>query len=216
MLAGLYAITPMLRVLVKYIKPNAFKILLLIWFVGTIAAPLIHMFINPDYNPVSFVITGWVGYYLAGIYLTQTKIRRSVAISGFTLGLVGAMVCDWLLTAKAGEDATGFFHNYMSPTIIVAAVSAFYLLTKVPANIYQKHRHLDSFVRWVSENTLPIYLIHIVFVYLVQNVLFGDIFYNAIPVSLVYVPLSVTLVFFASAGTVYVLKKIPYVGKVIG
>jgi surface polysaccharide O-acyltransferase-like enzyme len=216
MLAGLYAITPMLRVLVKNLKRNAFMILLVIWFVGTIATPMIHTFLDPDFNPVSFTIVGWVGYYLMGIYLLNANIRRSIAVLGVALAFTGAIVGDWLITASAGENATGFFHNYMSLTIITAAVASFYLLTKLPANRYEKHKNLNSFIHWVSENTLPIYLIHIIFVYAVQNILFGEFFYGAIPVSLIYVPVSVVLVFFASITTVFVLKKIPYVGKLIG
>jgi surface polysaccharide O-acyltransferase-like enzyme len=61
LLVGLYMITPFLRILVKHMDRRKFQYLLLIWLVGNEAVPFINQFAPFGYNPVMFVITGWVG-----------------------------------------------------------------------------------------------------------------------------------------------------------
>ena len=75
-LMGLYAVTPVLRVLVKNLTRNLFTYLLILWFTGTVVTPAIHTFTDFNFNPVVFVIFDWVGYLL-GIYLINSKIHRS-------------------------------------------------------------------------------------------------------------------------------------------
>jgi len=62
LLVGLYLVTPLLRVFVKYLDWKRFKYLVTLWFVGTVTVPIINVFGGFDFNPVIFVFTGWMGY----------------------------------------------------------------------------------------------------------------------------------------------------------
>ncbi len=216
LLVGLYLATPILRTLVKHIDRKKFKLLLAIWFMGTISVPLVHTFTNFDYNPVMFVITDWVGFFLLGIYLTNTKIHSAIAYLGLILGLLVAIVGDWFLTAAMGEQYTGYFHGYLSFNMIIASAALFLILIRIPKRkIDTSNIAINRLIKWIDQNTLPIYLVHIIVLESLHLGLLGFSFpytYNL----LVDVPLITLVTFVLSAAIVYPLKKIPYVTKLIG
>jgi surface polysaccharide O-acyltransferase-like enzyme len=216
LLVGLYLITPILRTLVKHIDRNQFKLLLAIWFVGTILVPLIHNFTNFNFDPLMFVITDWVGFFLLGIYLTNTKIHSVIAYVGLFFGLLVAIIGDWFLTASMGEQFTGYFHGYLSFNMIIASAALFLILIRIPhASIDSGSITINRFIKWIEQNTLPIYLVHVIVLESLKRGLLGFSFpytYNL----LVDVPLLAIVTFVLSAIIVYPLKKIPFIMKLIG
>jgi len=216
LLVGLYLITPILRTLVKHIDRKQFKLLLAIWFVGTISVSLIHNFTIFDFNPLMFVITDWVGFFLLGIYLTETKIHSTVAHVGLIFGLLVAIFGDWFLTAAMGEQFTGYFHSYLSFNMILASAALFLILIRIPHDsVGSGNSVVSRLVQWVEQNTLPLYLVHIIVLESLQLGLLGFSFpytYNL----LVDVPLLALVTFVLSAAIVYPLKKIPFVMRLIG
>ncbi len=129
LLIGLYLVTPFLRILVKNLNYRMLTYLLVIWFAGTVAVPLIHTFTDFNYNPVMVIIVGWVGYFILGIYLIKAKTRPYKLYILFLFGLLVAILGDWLVTASFGEDYTGFFHGYLSFNMIISSVALFTLFT---------------------------------------------------------------------------------------
>ena len=216
LLIGLYLVTPMLRTLVKHIDRKKFTLLLAIWFVGTISVPLIQTFTSFTYNPVMFVVTDWLGFFLLGIYLTNTKIHSAIAYVGLILGLLVAIVGAWFLTASIGEQYTGFFHGYLSFNMIIASAALFLILIGIPqSRIASGNITINRLIQWISKNTLPIYLVHIIVLESLQLGLLGfslPYTYNLI----VDVPLIALVTFVLSVAIIYPLKKIPYVMKLIG
>jgi surface polysaccharide O-acyltransferase-like enzyme len=216
LLVGLYLITPILRTLVKHIDRKKFKLLLAIWFVGTTLVPLVHTFTNFNYNPVMFVITDWVGFFLLGIYLTETKIHSTIAYIGLIFGLLVAIVGDWFLTASMGEQFTGYFHGYLSFNMIIASAALFLILIRIPhSRIASGNSTINRVIQWIEHNTLPIYLVHVIVLESLQLGLLGFSFpytYNL----LVDVPLLALVTFVLTVAIVYPLKKIPFVMKLIG
>ena len=219
LLVGLYAVTPMLRVLVKHLDRRLFGLLLVLWFAGTLAPSFINTFAGPDFNfnPVMFVFTGWVGFFLLGIYLVKVNMKRSTIIGLGVFGMLGSILGDWALTAAAGEKYTGYFHNYMSFGIIIGSAAIFLLLLSFPPAKIESHSKFNRALHWVSQNTLPIYLIHII---VIQTLTFGPFFgvwlNNILFVPLVDAPAFAVIVFTVSCALVYGLKKIPYMKKLIG
>jgi surface polysaccharide O-acyltransferase-like enzyme len=216
LLVGLYLVTPILRTLVKHIDRKKFRLLLAIWFVGTVSVSLVHTFTNFNYDPLMFVITDWVGFFLLGIYLTKTKIHSNIAYLGFTLGLLVAIVGDWFLTASMGEQYTGYFHGYLSFNMIIASAALFLILIRLPySRIDSGNITINRLIQWIEQNTLPIYLVHVIVLESLQLGLLGFSFpytYNL----LVDVPLITFVTFLLTAAIVYPLKKIPFVMKLIG
>ncbi|MDI9576556.1 MAG: acyltransferase family protein [Thermoproteota archaeon] len=215
-LMGLYAVTPVLRVLVKNLTRNLFTYLLILWFTGTVVTPAIHTFTDFNFNPVVFVIFDWVGYYLLGVYLINSNIRRFVAYTVMILGLIGTIMSDWVITAFLGAQHTGICHNYMSPTIILGSAALFFILVTGKSIIIKSHVKLDRFVQWVSQNTLPIYLLHMLVLITLTNGVFG-VYLNTLTFSPVLdTPLFAAIVFAISSTAVYILKKMPYISRLIG
>ena len=216
LLVGLYLVTPVLRVLVKHIDRKIFTLLLVVWFAGTVAVPLIHTFTTFDFNPTVFVFTDWVGYFLLGIYLLNTRIRRSIAYLTAAFGLLVAIVGDWLLTATAGEQTTGFFHGYMSFNMIIASAALFMILVGIPRTRFESGNiAVNRFIHWVGQNTLPIYLVHIIVLESLQLGLLGFTwpYTNNL---LLDVPLIAFATFVLTSAIVYPLKRIPYLNRLIG
>lgn len=216
LLMGLYAVTPVLRVLVKHLNRKLFLYLLILWFTGTVTTPIIHNFTDFSFDPITFVFFNWVGYFLFGVYLIKAHIRRTAAYVVAVLGLVGAVIGDWLITGVVGEQFTGTFHNYMSATIIVGSTALFFYLTTLNTRRLDRHVTLNRFIGWVSQNTLPIYLIHMLVLVTFTQGLFGFYLNTLTFLPLVDVPLFAFIVFGVSASIIYVLKRIPYITKLVG
>ena len=76
MLVGLYLITPILRIVMSHADDKTIKYLIALWFVGASVIPAISYFTPYNVNTGVFTITGWVGYYILGLYLLKVKIPR--------------------------------------------------------------------------------------------------------------------------------------------
>ncbi|MFA5573406.1 MAG: hypothetical protein WDA42_09905 [Candidatus Bathyarchaeia archaeon] len=63
-----------------------------------------------------------------------------------------------------GEQYTGFFHNYVSPTIILMSAALFSALMLIQFNRISSHSFLSWLIQWVSHNTIAIYLIHMIII----------------------------------------------------
>jgi surface polysaccharide O-acyltransferase-like enzyme len=218
LLMGLYAITPILRVLVKHLDRKLFAYLLVLWFVGTALTPAVHVFLPElNYHPYTFILLDWVGYFLSGAYLLEANMRRSRVYLIVLLGLVGTVVGDWLLTGTMGERYTGFFHSYVSPTVILGSAALFLALIALDLNRLRKYKVSNRLIHWVSQNTLPIYLIHmIVIVTLISTSVFGIWLNSLTHTPLIDAPAFAVVVFAVSSAIVFILKKIPYIKKLVG
>lgn len=216
LLVGLYAVTPILRILVKHIDRNKFTLLIALWFAGTISVPIIHTFTNLSFNPVMFVFTDWVGFFLLGIYLVNTKIHSAVAYLGLAFGLLVAIFGEWFLTAAMGEQATGYFHGYLSFNMIIASAALFLILISIPkSRIDSGNATVNRLIHWIEQNTLPLYLVHVIVLETLHLGLLGFSFPYTNNL-LIDVPLIALVTFVLSAAIIYPLKKITCVAKLIG
>jgi len=68
-LVGLYLITPILRVIVAYADRKTLGYFILLWFLGVAIVPLLSLSGTYSLDGNVFVILGWIGYYLLGVYL---------------------------------------------------------------------------------------------------------------------------------------------------
>ena len=216
MLIGLYLITPILRVLIKHIDRKKFTMLLALWFAGTVITPFIHTFTDFNFNPLMFVFTDWVGYFLLGIYLLNTKIRPAIAYLAAGFGLLVAILGAWIVTATVGEQFTGYFHGYLSFNMIIASGALFLLLISIPqSRVERQGKTVNGVVRWIGQNTLPIYVVHIIVLESLQMGLLGF----TLPSTgnlILDAPCTAAIVFALSVALIYPLKKLPYLKNCIG
>jgi len=216
LIVGLYLVTPALRVLVKYIDRERFSFLLVLWFIGTVSVPLIHLFAPSfNYNPVIVVVYGWVGYFLLGIFLLKTKVRPWILYLVIFFGILGAVLGEWLITESLGQTYTGLFHDPLSFDIIIIASAVFLVLTSVPKSIVENNQIVSRAVHWIGQNTLSLYLIHMMVLETLTLGLLGFTLPSTGNAA-IDMPLYAVIVLLISAAIVYALKKIRYAGRIIG
>jgi surface polysaccharide O-acyltransferase-like enzyme len=217
LLVGLYLVTPLLRVLVKYLDWQRFKYLVALWFVGTVTVPLINVLGGFSFNPVVFVFTGWMGYYLLGVFLQKIHLQKRILAFAATLGIVGAVLCAYLATAFIGEVVTPFFHESLSFNLIIASVAVYLLLISVPrGRIESRSGKLKAALHWFGQNTLPIYLMHYLILESLMFGFFGFALNATVLNPVIEIPLLAIVTLGLTAILVYVLKKIPIVKRLIG
>lgn len=216
LLVGLYLVTPLLRILVKYLDWRRFKYLVTLWLVGTVTVPVINVLSGYNFNPVIFVFTGWMGYYLLGVFLQKIKVQKSVLVLAAVLGISGAVLCAYLSTAFIGERITPFFHESLSFNIIVASTAVYLLLNSVQISRIERNVKLSRMLHWFGQNTLPIYLMHYLILESCMFGFFGFTLNSATFNPIIAIPLFALVTLGLTSVLVFVLKKIPIVKRLIG
>jgi surface polysaccharide O-acyltransferase-like enzyme len=216
LLMGLYVAAPFLRILVKHLDNRKFTLLIAVWFIGVVATPAIHVFTDFSYNPVTFFLMDWAGYFLLGIYLLQNKRSSRVLYAALLVGVLVTIFGDWLITATFGLSYNGYFHGYLSFNMIIAAAGLFLLLATIPASRAEtRFRNVNRVVHWIGQNTLPIYLVDVM---VLEALLLGLFGFNLPSANnlIVDIPVRAVATFVLSAAIVYPLMKIPYLKRLIG
>jgi surface polysaccharide O-acyltransferase-like enzyme len=217
-LVGLYLLTPLLRAFLANADQTLIKYFATLWFIGVAVLPFFGLLTPFKLNSNVFVISGFVGYFVLGTYLTTVKMRRSTLWILMTLGIALTAFGTYVLAAIGGAQMY-FFQEYISPTVILAAVMMFLmLLTIKPPSVQQEtspHKG-NKLLKVISENTLGIFFLHVMVLESFQNGYFGFAISRNTLNPIIQVPLMTVIVLFASLAIILLLKKIPYMDRLIG
>jgi surface polysaccharide O-acyltransferase-like enzyme len=217
LLFGLYLVTPLLRVAIKHARRHILKYTLAVWFVGTAVMPLLTLFGSYYLNANFFIFTGWIGYYVLGVYLTTANVKRVLLYIGLVGGLLWTIVGSYLIVATLGERFSQFFYDGFSINMIVASASLFLLmLTVSPQTIQVKYPRGNRVLRTISANTLPIFLLHVIILESLQYGYFGFTLSITSMNPFIAIPLTTGLTLLICLAIIVPLKRIPYVKKLIG
>jgi len=219
MLIGVYLFTPLLRVMVAHADRKLIKYLLIVWLLGAILVPIPSLFGSYHLSSNVFIIPMWVGYFVLGLYLLDAKVRRSTLLACLLLGLASTAVGTYFMAANFGGPLTYFFHDYSSPTLMLASVSLFLLLNtfQAPPNQTEtRHPKIRWLLRKISENTLSMYLLHVMIIESLQRGYFGFTISGTTMNSIVEVPLLSVVTLFICLAVIIPLKKIPVLKRIIG
>lgn len=218
MLVGLYLLTPILRIVVAHIDRKTFKYFIIVWLLGPLLISSLGLFgYSLDSNLLT--IPWWTGYYMLGVYLLNVRMKRSTLLGLFLLGIASTVVGTYLMAATVGGTLTYFFHEYFSPTMILASVTLFLLLNtyQTPSGQTEPHHPKISLIlRKISENTLPIYLLHVIVIESLQRGYFGFTISSLTVNSIIGVPLISAVTLFICLAVSIPLKKIPVLRRLIG
>lgn len=217
MLIGLYLITPLLRVLVAHADWKLLRYFLLLWLLGTSAVPLLGIFGATSFNSNIFLFTGYIGYFILGLYLLKVRLRSSTLYIALALGLVWTIVGTYLITASVGGSLQYFFYDFFSANVILESVALFLLLGSFQYGKTEKSfPHFDALLHFISKNSLAIYMFHIMVLETLQKGYLGfKISLTTINPTL-EIPLVTVVTLFICLLIFYPMKKIPVLNKLIG
>jgi surface polysaccharide O-acyltransferase-like enzyme len=233
MLAGLYLITPFLRILLAHADDKLLKYFFVLWVIGASVIPVISFFTIYNISSYVVLVTGWVGYYILGIYLLKVKIPRSYLVLFTALGITLAAIGTYFMSYNYGGGNSYYFQEYLSPTMILASVMAYLLLNTVKMPSFKTAQDqaltpngenaknnqpskLRKLMHVISENTMPIFLLHLMVLYSIQRGYFGFVIDGSLINSIIGVPIVTALTLFICLAIILPLKKIPYLKNLIG
>jgi surface polysaccharide O-acyltransferase-like enzyme len=218
-LAGLYFLTPFLRVFINHADQALVKYFVLLWVIGVAVLPFFGLLSPFELNSNVFVLTGYVGFFVLGTYLSTVEMRRSTLSIFVILGVVLTAFGTYVLAAAVGGSEMYFFQQYFSPTILLASVTLFLLLLTVKPPSVQKENSpspVHRLIKVISENTLGIFFIHVMIIESIQQGYFGFAINRNTLNPIIEVPLLTALVLFISLAIILLLKRVPYLKKIIG
>ena len=169
-------------------------------------------------NSNVFTLTGYVGFFVLGTYLSTVQIRRSTVSLFIILGIASTAIGTYALAATVGGKEMYFFQQYFSPTILLSSVMVFLLLFTIRPSSAQADRNpskANNLIRLISQNTLGIFFVHVMIIESIELGYFGFTINRYILNPIVEVPLLTVIVLFASLGIILLLKKVPYLKRLI-
>jgi surface polysaccharide O-acyltransferase-like enzyme len=218
LIVGLYLITPILRIFISNGNPRITRYLISIWFIGIAIIPLIQFGLGYTLNAGVFIIGGFIGYFVMGNYLQKITLRPLILLELLIASFIGTVFAVWLMTyplSSLGQN--NYFLGYLTLNVIVGSAALFLILLKFKPDWPEtKNTTTRRVIQAISNNTLPIFLFHIVILETFERGLLGFkiSFTNLNPI--VEIPLLAALTFFITFGLVLLMRKVPVLKKLIG
>ncbi|VDG97027.1 Inner membrane protein YiaH [Lysinibacillus sphaericus] len=211
MIAGLYLITPLLKILIQHAKRKDIEYFLILWLFESVFSNWLEYFIGYRFEFELFFVTHYIGYYVLGYYLFtfdfQTKWRIVMYIGGVA-GFITTFFMTYHESLKIDEPLEQFWYDEHSPNVLLMAVALFLLFKSTKIATLK----LPWIGTVISHASFGIYLIHI----LVMQTLyekFDFVWFDVHP--LIGIPYKVVLVVTISTMIVYGIKKVPILCKII-
>jgi surface polysaccharide O-acyltransferase-like enzyme len=132
LIMGLYLLTPILRVVLKYADRKILRYLIILWFLASPVPPLLHLITGLAPDNALFLLSGYLGYFVLGIYLigveVKTRTLEILLVIGAVLTFLGLYLMNFPFHSVGSYY---FFDGYLSMTVILSSVAAFLLMSKV-------------------------------------------------------------------------------------
>ncbi len=221
-LLGLYLITPLLRIIVAHANWSTIKYFLILWFVGTGVLSLLTLYasISPQavwFRQNVFLLVGLLGYFVLGAYIAKLTLRRSTLAIMLVLSSIWTIIGTYFLIASLGEAYSQFFLDASSFSVIIASVSLFLILASVSnQKIETRFPRGNRVLKLISENTLPIYLFHIIVLETLQKGYLGLKISVTNINPIIEIPLVTAVTLLICLAIIVPLKKVPYVKRIVG
>ena len=218
-LVGLYLLTPILRVFMTHADQTLVKYFVILWVMGVAILPIFDLLSPFQLNSNVFAMTGYVGFFVLGAYLSTVNMHRSRISVFIILGIALTAICTYVLAATVGGVEMYFFQQYFSPTVILVSVMMFLLLFTVQPPSVEEDKSpskVHKLIQLISQNTLGIFFIHVMIIESIQLGYLGFSINRNTFNPIIEVPLLTAIVLFVSLAIILLLKKIPHLEKIIG
>ncbi|MDW0108870.1 acyltransferase [Sporosarcina aquimarina] len=211
MIAGLYLITPLLKILIQNAKRKDIEYFIVLWLFASVISKAIEYFIGYTFKIELFFATHYIGYFVLGYYLFTYDFRarwRVLMYIGGVAGWVTTFFMTYHESLKIDEPLEQFWYDEHSPNVLLTAVALFMLFKSTKIGEVK----LPWIGKVISEASFGIYLIHV----LVMQTLyekFEFVWFNLHPV--VGIPYKTVLVVSISTILVIIIKKVPVLRGII-
>ncbi|MBQ3716203.1 MAG: acyltransferase family protein [Fibrobacter sp.] len=214
-LAGLYLITPALRVFTKNASPHMVLYVIALFFAFGLVLPtanhllykLAHISIYKNIGIQGS--TTFAGFYLSGFYIAHYGLGQKARKILYSLAAISWFISFFYSTyfslARSAPNEY-FFGNFRPMTFLIAAAIFCYFRTKYSATATVDSRLID-----ISKCMLGVYLIHPMFI----KIFYGLHLSILIPHPIVTGPLMAVVFFGLSLFTVRLFRKIPGIRKIL-
>ncbi len=208
MLIGLYFFIPVLSKFVRNASEKEILYFLFVWFaVMMITQPYLSRF-NPSVDMHYFA--GYAGYLVLGHYLAFKDFNIKhlrlwmAALLVFSITLIA--IGSWWLTSYPKWPGT-MFYEPVNPAIVMVAASIFMI---VKLTTFKLPPFITRIRDFAGEYSYGVYLGHALILYFLEDP-FGINYKLCAPV--ISIPLTALICFILSVPLVWIINKIPFVGK---
>lgn len=216
MIIGLYLITPFLR---TYIRSSSSRervqLVVFIMLCASITASFKFFLFGNVPSTIFTSFIPFIGYYLLGYQLRsmdKTKISLAFLWSTISISLFVIAFGTGFVTDKVGLEKGLFFYDYLSPPVIIMSISVFLLVSKNFSLNSWIQKKFYTIINIVTPLTLGIYVLHL-FILDGPRMLFeiSPASYNPV----LSIPLFSLVVFTASCLLTLIMKKMPYLRRLL-
>ena len=217
LIVGIYLVTPILRVIIAG-RRKVVRYLIVLWFIGVAIIPLVEMVTGHTLNPITFVLSGWLGYFVLGSYLKRVKLRSALLYGLLIISFVWTIFGNWLMNYPLEcMQCNNYFFDYLSANIVVGSFALFLILLKFHRDWPgKKHATLGRIVNAISANTLSIFLFHVIILESFERGFFGFTLSFETLNPIIEIPLITALTLSITLSLVLIMKKIPVLRELIG
>jgi surface polysaccharide O-acyltransferase-like enzyme len=175
----------------------------------------LKIFLKKRMKRIALPFLFW-GIFL-GAYMHRIRFRPLILYLTLILGILGTIICTYIVTGALGARQGQLINDPASMSAIAASVTLFLILSTVSATrIENQNSYFNRIIRYISQNTLAIYLFHVIVLETFQKGYLGFKISLLTLDPVLEVPLITAATLFVCVGIIYVLKRIPYVGKLVG
>lgn len=216
---GLYLLTPIIRVFVKKASRTIKVYALCLWFIFASVIPLIESVsgVNFDASTNLSVLGNYLGFFVLGHFLHEYDVSKAFKRIVYFLAVVSSVISPtltYIMTKKNGGIFASYFYDYQSVTVVIMSIAIFLLMKSIDWNLLLKgNKRLVSVVGSASQASFGIFLVHFIFM--------NELTRTSIEVfrmsanSWIRVPLMDVIVFVLSLLCVLILRKIPYIRRIV-
>lgn len=216
-IVGLYLVTPLIRRIT--VDAGATRYFLLLFVViclfgnAALIVPRISGIASDMLGKAAIhFVVGFSGYYVLGFYLNTTPVsgrKRAVIYVLAGIALVFTVFATRKLSIDLGKG-TETFYNYLLPNTAIVAAAVF-LAFKYGVSKISFSERASGVIAGISKLCFGIYLVHDFFNILFIRIGFSTLSYNPV----LSVPLNSVIIFVLSLAVIFILRRIPGIGKYI-